>query len=958
MELIKYLGFETIGAFVWGMVSNILAARADLGLKRLEDILAAKFNDGQLPANHDLRQAVTDALRQALHSLALALASSQQPGLPFLAELRRQLKHPEARTPTVLTALLHVPLWTDVDSAERAWINALAKLIDDDPALARLAARNLQAANVDALLDETPPAGRGDQLQQAVAQWIAVELAAQPGRPPLLDEYLREGWPLDADGQRISLYTAWCWFFRETVKDRPKVFNIYVAETLAELKQQLNLVHPELSPALARLPAPALDDFRASLAAGFAELKTYLDARFDDMGQRLDAIRETQAAHTGLLHDLRDRIGGFPGLWQSNRRWRYGLIGFAALVLGGGVYLIYQTQQNPQQTATAVQQTQNRDALAAYFRSDIQKTFEQKKADASKDGKNWEVIRDLERWREMELGRVNELVEDLDGLTGETVREAKEILSQKGTDDALAYLESHESESGARIEQHRVAVDAAEEKLRQDVDALFFKADLHQTRYQWDQALASLRKAAKAMSKWWKTRWRLGNLLTDSAHYAEAQPELQAAVALAEKDKDKANAMNSLAILYWQQGHWAEAEPLFRQALAINEKNYGPEHPDVASSLINLAQLLKDTNRPAVAEPLMRRALAIKERSYGPEHSSVATALGNLALLLKDTNRLAEAEPLMRRVVRIFEKSYGPEHPNVAIALNNLEQLLKATNRLAEAEPLMRRVVRIFEKSYGPEHPNVAIALNNLAMLMYDTNRLAEVEPLMRRVLAIDEKSLGAEHPMVAANINNLAQLLKATGRLTEAEPLIRRVVEIFEKSYGPDHPNVATALNNLARLLQTTNRLAEAEPLMRRAVVIRLKSTRAAGHELPYLRDDFGNYQTLLTAQKLKPPAIAQRLDSLGLDAGYTAEEWAAVRAGWQQVRVAGVVPGSQAEALGLQPGDVITHYAGEKFTLNTRLIEMTSLTKTPAIPLTILRAGKEITLTAQPGKLGVRLE
>jgi len=81
-------------------------------------------------------------------------------------------------------------------------------------------------------------------------------------------------------------------------------------------------------------------------------------------------------------------------------------------------------------------------------------------------------------------------------------------------------------------------------------------------------------------------------------------------------------------------------------------------------------------------------------------------------------------------------------------------------------------------------------------------------------------------------------------------------------------------------------------------------------------------------------------------------------MRAGWAQVRVAGVVPGSQAEGLGLQPGDVITRYAGEKITRNARLVELTSLTKTPAIPLTILRTGKEITLTAQPGKLGVRLE
>ena len=72
----------------------------------------------------------------------------------------------------------------------------------------------------------------------------------------------------------------------------------------------------------------------------------------------------------------------------------------------------------------------------------------------------------------------------------------------------------------------------------------------------------------------------------------------------------------------------------------------------------------------------------------------------------------------------------------------------------------------------------------------------------------------------------------------------------------------------------------------------------------------------------------------------------------------MAGVVPGSQAEALGLQAGDVISRYAGENITSNARLIELTSHINTPAIPLTILRAGQAITLTAQLGKLGVQLE
>jgi tetratricopeptide (TPR) repeat protein len=139
----------------------------------------------------------------------------------------------------------------------------------------------------------------------------------------------------------------------------------------------------------------------------------------------------------------------------------------------------------------------------------------------------------------------------------------------------------------------------------------------------------------------------------------------------------------------------------------------------------------------------MRRALAIKEASYGPEHPNVATSLNNLAQLLQTTNRLAEAEPLMRRVVEIFEISYGPEHPNVATSLNNLALLLEATNRLSEAEPLSRRVLLIFLafSQQGFEHPHLHTASKNYASLLVDMG-LSE-EKAQTKIAALVREATG-----------------------------------------------------------------------------------------------------------------------------------------------------------------------------------------------------------------------
>jgi tetratricopeptide (TPR) repeat protein len=181
----------------------------------------------------------------------------------------------------------------------------------------------------------------------------------------------------------------------------------------------------------------------------------------------------------------------------------------------------------------------------------------------------------------------------------------------------------------------------------------------------------------------------------------------------------------------------------------------------------------------------MRRALAITEASYGPDHPNVATSLNNLAGLLRATNRLAEAEPMYRRALAITEASYGPDHPDVAIRLNNLALLLKATNRLAEAEPMYRRALAIDEACYGPDHPNVAIDLNNLALLLQTTNRLAEAEPLMRRHVEIFLSftvRTGHQHPHLNDACNNYAALLVAMGR---SEPEARAAVEALARAHG-----------------------------------------------------------------------------------------------------------------------------------------------------------------------------
>jgi tetratricopeptide (TPR) repeat protein len=322
-------------------------------------------------------------------------------------------------------------------------------------------------------------------------------------------------------------------------------------------------------------------------------------------------------------------------------------------------------------------------------------------------------------------------------------------------------------------------------------------------------------------------------------------------------------------------GNLAEAEQLLRQALSLDERNFGPDHPNVATCLNNLAALLHDSNRLQEAEMLYRRALAIDEKSFGASDGKVATCLNNLAALLYDTNRLQEAEVLYRRALTVDERSLGPSHPKLATHLNNLAQLLRATDRPDEAEPLYRRALAIDQEALGPNHPRIAGHLNNLAQLLHAINRLTEAESLYRRALAIDEESFGPDHPRIATHLSNLATLLKARDRFQEAEQMYRRALAIDQQSFGWDHPNVGTDLNNLAALLEASNRLPEAVQLMEMLLRILFRLRASTGREHPFLRTAVHNYVALMGEMRCDSGQILARLNGLarGSDSSSSAE-------------------------------------------------------------------------------------
>jgi tetratricopeptide (TPR) repeat protein/predicted Ser/Thr protein kinase len=284
-------------------------------------------------------------------------------------------------------------------------------------------------------------------------------------------------------------------------------------------------------------------------------------------------------------------------------------------------------------------------------------------------------------------------------------------------------------------------------------------------------------------------------------------------------------------------GDHAAARAHYERALALREQVRGPDHPDVALSLINLATI--DLAHGSATDALVRdeRAYAIRERALGPEHPETAAALANVGIAAHSAGDRARAHDALTRSIALLERSVGADDYNLAYALKGLGDVLATGGKPTEAVTHYERALAVWEAhargahsrevgvlrmayatslgavgrhdlarsqletalaelraAYGDADLSVIACLNNLANLLAATGDLAAARAYQEQVVAGAER-VAPDRPMLATALLNLAETERELGRYAEAAPLYRRSIEVAERAYGRDHPDVAFAL-------------------------------------------------------------------------------------------------------------------------------------------------------------------
>jgi serine/threonine-protein kinase len=344
---------------------------------------------------------------------------------------------------------------------------------------------------------------------------------------------------------------------------------------------------------------------------------------------------------------------------------------------------------------------------------------------------------------------------------------------------------------------------------------------------------------------------------------------VQDARSLSAEPEIQAELYQTVGALYENLGKFDEANRLLNLALNERRSLFGPEHPQVAESMVALGLLRDSQGQLPEAERLVREGLAIAKRRYPANHPAVAQAATALGQVLADRGAYSTAIPILEEVVRVqsakggatpelmaalhalaeaqfsdghyeasqsveerllplYRQTYGEPHPRVADVLMTLGQIQHDLGHYAEAEKFERQGLGMIQAWYGKDSPEAATDMTIFARTLVYENRFDEAVDLLQQSLTIKERIFGKVHPAVASSLNDLGNAASKQGKYDLAEQYFEREADIYRAVYGEHHYLYATASSNLGSVYMGRHDWARAEAIFRSVIPIYIETQSA----------------------------------------------------------------------------------------------------------------------------------
>ena len=287
------------------------------------------------------------------------------------------------------------------------------------------------------------------------------------------------------------------------------------------------------------------------------------------------------------------------------------------------------------------------------------------------------------------------------------------------------------------------------------------------------------------------------------------QPELQAEL------------LTTVGRIYRRLGAYDKARPLLEKALVLGTQVFGTD-ARMAQSIHDIGILQGETGDYEVGTRTLEKALEMRRQVLGPEHKDVAITLVELGRFYQDQGFNRRSEPLHREALAIRSKVLGPTDRETATSMSDVASVMRLKGDLDGAEKILRECMELNRKALGEEHPNFFTTIHDLAVIALQRGNAAEAEAMVRSILPRAYTALGSMHPTMAAIQNTLASALRKQGKYEGAAIALQEAVQVARTAHGAEHPLVGIYSANLGSVYMALKRPELAEPLLRKAVEIR----------------------------------------------------------------------------------------------------------------------------------------
>jgi len=260
----------------------------------------------------------------------------------------------------------------------------------------------------------------------------------------------------------------------------------------------------------------------------------------------------------------------------------------------------------------------------------------------------------------------------------------------------------------------------------------------------------------------------LSRLADAAAHFNRAAEILEARYP--GETRRLAMVLQNQATLWHARGDYHRSESLYRRVL----KMAGDGDPVTLKTLESLAMLYLDQGRHERAERCLRRVLERQENSPGVVPRRRAATLHNLAAVYQARRSFAAAESTYRRALNIWD-SLDPAAPERGNTLGGLGTIAYWKRDFDEAGRLLEAALAIEEAAYGAGHLKVAARLQSLAEVYAAQDRWEEARSCCERAITAWETTAGPHHPRLVAVLHTYVRVLRASGSEDQAREVEAR---------------------------------------------------------------------------------------------------------------------------------------------------------------------------------------